>query len=146
MKEVFFLLFSEASCPGSVRTLCPDSLMTWYGFPSIQPTSSQGCTQHGAMCRNCVFLCINVGLPVNFWSPGFNALCFSLAKKEMVCMLEKFPGEVTMQGNGVPEAAWISQEESPLGGGWRTVLPGQGAPAHGAPQGKGSLLQLLPVK
>lgn len=146
MKEVFFCFSLKASCPGSVRTQCPDSLMTWYGFPSIQPTSSQGCTQHGAMCRNCVFLCINVGLPVNFWSPGFNALCFSLAKKEMVCMLEKFPGEVTMQGNGVPEAAWISQEESPLGGGWRTVLPGQGAPAHGAPQGKGSLLQLLPVK
>lgn len=40
-----------------------------------------------------------------------------------------------MQGNGVLKAVRISQEESPLGEERRRALPGQEAPAHGAPRG-----------
>lgn len=87
--------------------------MTWYGVSSVQPTSSKG-VQSG-LRRNCVFLCMNEVLPVNVWSSGLNTPCFSLAKREMVCMLVKFPRVVTMQGNSVPKAVWISQEKSPLG-------------------------------
>lgn len=139
-----FALKQVVQTVSAITTMCPDSLMTWYSVPSVQPTSSKG-VQSG-LCRNCVFLCIKEGFPVNFRSSGSDAPCFNLTRREMVCMLAKFPRVVTMQGNCVPKAMWISQEESPLGEEQRTVLPGQGAPAHGAPPGKCSLLWLLPGK
>lgn len=117
------MLCLRAGCADGVRTVCPDSRMTQCGFPSIQSTSSQGCAQWSTLSRNCVFLCTNEGLPVNFWSFGSSTLCSKLAKKEMVCMLVWFPREVTMQGSSVPKAVQRSQEESPLGAAQRVVLP-----------------------
>lgn len=124
--------------------MCPDSLMTRCSFPSIQSTSSQGCAQWSALSRNCVFLCANEGLPVNFWSSGSSTPCSKLAKKEMVCMLVWFPREVTMQGSGVPKAVQRSQEERPLGAEQRVVLPAK-EPLH-TEQRNGSLHWLPPGK
>ena len=98
------MLCSEASCADSVciQNNVPRLRNDFIRRFQCPADEQQGCTKR-ALQELCVPL-HNEVLPVNFGSSGLNTPCFSLTKREMVCMLVKFPRVVTMQGNDVPKA------------------------------------------